>query len=142
MRISVKTLAMVVTVVMSIAMAQVAWSATLGITYEVTGIVYECEPGVSGIQIQIESDGEIITVYGMGPASYWGDLVFPDVGEKIAILVCEITYSDGTSKLVAMSVDVDYNGEVIDYDIELRDDNGVPLWRGSNVASTQSRGNR
>ncbi|UCH06274.1 MAG: hypothetical protein JSV55_09070 [Deltaproteobacteria bacterium] len=140
MRISVKTLAMVVTVVISIAIAQVAWSATLGTPYEVTGTVYECEPGVSGIQI--DSDGEIITVYGMGPASYWGDLVFPDVGDEIAILVCEITYSDGTSKLVAMSVDVDYNGEVSDYDIELRDDNGVPLWRGSNVASTQSRGNR
>ena len=139
MRISVKTI--ILAVVMSVVIAQVGWSATLGEPYPVTGTVYMCEAGTSGIQIEIEGEEgvEIVSVYGMGPASYWDDLAFPEVGETITILVCEITYSDGTSKLVAMSVDVNNDFE---YDIELRDENGVPLWRGSKAASPQSRGNR
>ena len=136
MRISVKTI--ILALVMSVVVAQAGWSATLGEPYKLTGTVYMCEAGTSGIQIETELEG-IVSVYGMGPVSYWGDLAFPEVGETITISVCEITYSDGTDKLVAMSVDVDNDGT---YDIDLRDLDGVPLWRGSQAASLQYRGNR
>ena len=135
MRISVKTI--ILALVMSVVVAQAGWSATLSEPYPVTGTVYICEAGTSGIQI--ETDAGIVSIYGMGPVSYWGDLAFPEVGETITILVCEITYSDGTNKLVAMSVDVNDDGI---YDINLRDIDGVPLWRESKAASLQYRGNR
>jgi hypothetical protein len=135
MRISVKTI--ILALFMTVVIAQGGWSATLGEPYPVTGTVYMCEAGTSGIQI--ETDAGIVSVYGMGPVSYWGDLLFPEVGETISILVSEITYSDGTSKLVAMSVDVNDDGT---YDIDLRDIDGVPLWRESKAASVQYRGKR
>ena len=139
MKLSVKKLSLVLALLLTVAIAPAAWSATLGASYEVTGIVYQCEPG-SGITI--DTNGEIITVYGMGPVSYWGELAFPEVGEPITLLVSEITYSDSTSKLVAIAIDLD--GEP-GYEIYLRDeDTGVPLWRKGEPAltQTQTRGNR
>jgi hypothetical protein len=140
MRISVKTLSMVLAIVLSVAIAPAAWSATLSEPFEVTGTVYQCEPGSSGIQI--DTGAGIITIYGMGPASYWEStgVEFPAVGDPITILVCEMTFSDGTSKVVAMAVSVDDDPE---YEITLRDsDTGVPLWRGSKASLTQTKGNR
>ncbi len=140
MRISVKTLSMVLAIVLSVAIAPAAWSATLSEPFVVTGTVYQCEPGSSGIQI--DTGTEIVSVFGMGPANYWeANLVeFPAVADLITILVCEITFSDGTSKLVAMAVSVDDDTE---YEITLRDSTtGVPLWRGSKAALTQTKGNR
>ena len=140
MRISVKTVSMVLAIVLSVAIAPAAWSATLSEPFVVTGTVYQCEPGSSGIQIDTVQG--IVTVYGMGPASYWEaeGVVFPEVGDPISILVGEITYSDGSTKLVALSVNVDDDA---DYEITLRDSTtGVPLWRGSKAALTQTKGNR
>jgi hypothetical protein len=139
MKFYIKKLSMVLAMLLSVAIVPGAWSATLGETYEITGTVYECEPASSGMQI--DTGGEIISVFGKGPVSYWEDegVAFPEVGEEITILVGEITYSDGSIKLVAISVDVN-NDET--YDIDLRDENGVPLWKGSKAAFTQSKGNR
>ena len=140
MKISAKKLSLVIAVLLSVAIAPAAWAATLGEPYEVTGIVSQCDQGSSGIQI--DTGEEIVTVYGMGPASYWESegVVFPEVGDPISILVGEITYSDGSTKLVALSVNVDDDA---DYEITLRDSTtGVPLWRGSKAALTQTKGNR
>jgi hypothetical protein len=141
MKLSVKKLSMVVALLLSVAIAPAAWSATFTLIEDLTGTVYECEPGIS-TRIQIEIEGTMYSVYGLGPASYWEDqgVAFPDVGDPISILVGEITFSDDTSKLVAMSVDVNNDGI---YEIDLRDSaTGVPLWRGSKAALTQTKGNR
>jgi hypothetical protein len=140
MKLSVKKLSMVLAVLLSVAIAPAAWSATLGEPYEITGTVYECEATSSGMQIDI-GDGNIISVFGKGPVSYWegAGVAFPEVGDVITILVGEITYSDDSTKLVAIAIDFDDDSE---YEIYLRDENGVPLWKGSKAALTQAKGNR
>ena len=66
------------------------------------------------------------TVFGIGPISYWNELgvTFPEVGEYVEIEACEVTYADGTSKLVAYSITL-ADGAVT---VQLRDDDFMPLW--------------
>jgi hypothetical protein len=138
MKLSVKKLSLVLAVLLSVAIAPAAWSATFTLIDEpIIGAVYKCETGTSGIQI--ETDAGIVSIFGMGPASYWGDVPFPEVGETIQIWVFEVTYIEGDPKLVAQSIDVNNDGAV---DIILRDADGVPLWRGSKASLTQTKGNR
>jgi hypothetical protein len=137
MKISVKTLSMVLAIVLSVAVAPAAWSADFILIPDLTGTVVECEPGIS-TRIQIEIEGTTYSVYGLGPASYWEDqgVVLPEVGETITISVFEVEYADGTIKYVAQSVTV---GSAT---IVLRDpDTGVPVWR-QNKAAAQIKGNR
>jgi hypothetical protein len=65
MKPAVKRLSIVLAVFLSVAISQAAWSATLSEPFEVTGTVYQCEPGSSGIQV--DTGAAIISVYGMGP---------------------------------------------------------------------------
>lgn len=68
-------------------------------------------------------------VYGIGPLGYWDELGMsrPDVGEEITVTGREITFSDGTTKIIAFGVLFLESGEYI----ELRDEEtGLPLWRG------------
>jgi hypothetical protein len=137
MKFSVTKLSMVLAVVLGIALAPAAWSATFTLLDPITGTVYECEPGTSGIQIEVGED--IISIFGMGPASYWEEqgVAFPEVGETITISVFEVTYLEADPKLVAQSVTIG------DKTIVLRDVlTGVPLWRESKAALTQAKGNR
>lgn len=126
MKNSFKRLYVALALVMTFIMVQTAWSGIVdvGAIIEITGRVYECEPG-EGFQVDT-GDVEPISIYGMGPTSYWGDLEFPQVGEIVTIWAFVITFSDGTEKLVAQSVDVNEDGVA---DIVLRDDDGTPLWR-------------
>ena len=89
MKLSVKKLSLVFAMLLTVAIGPVAWSATLGVPYEVTGTVYECETGSSGMLI--DTGSEIVSIYGKGPVGYWEDngVAFPEVGDPITILVCD-----------------------------------------------------
>jgi len=64
--------------------------------------------------VRFDTGDEIISVYGRGPERYWVSegVEFPEVGEAVTIYAYEITFSDGTSKLVAQSMDLDADGVV------------------------------
>ena len=151
---SFKGLFVILAVVIGVMMSQTAWS---GITIRtrtqtawlgsvnvveiitVAGTVYKCEPGSSGLQV--DTGEAIVSIYGMGPASYWEskDVDFPDVGDEVTIWVYEISFSDDTTKYVAQSVDLTGDGVA---DITLRDENGVPLWSQNGKRLRGVRGSR
>ncbi len=83
--------------------------------------------GTQGQGMSIDTGTEVVTVYGIGPVRYWdaAGVARPQVGETVTVNGYEVTFSDGTTKIIATSIDV--NGSVI----QLRDDtDGTPLWRG------------
>jgi len=94
-------------------------------TTTITGTVVSTGVAGSGLVID-EGDGIITTVYGMGPSSYWDSLEVakPTVGEEVEIDALEITFSDGSTRLIAVSLTID------DTFITLRADDGRPAWRG------------
>ncbi|MEA2060511.1 MAG: hypothetical protein U9P10_08415 [Thermodesulfobacteriota bacterium] len=97
-----------------------------GIPMEVSGVVADIN--TSGNGISIETGSEIVTVYGMGPVFFWdaAGIAKPAMGEAITVNGYEIALSDGTFKIIAMSVVL--GGE----EIVLRDpETGAPLWRGT-----------
>jgi len=59
-------------------------------------------------------------------ASYWEDLgvAFPKMDEYVEIEAYEVSFSDGTSKLIACSITL-ADGAIT---VQLRDDDFVPLW--------------
>ncbi len=74
----------------------------------------------------VDTGEGIVTVYGIGPLWYWDSLgvARPDVGEAIQIDTLRLIYSDGTERLIAVTILVD--GETV----SLRDPvDGKPLWR-------------
>ena len=80
-----------------------------------------------GQGIKIDTGNEVVTIYGFGPFWYWDQLgvARPVVGDSIAVEGYNVTYSDGSEKIIAMSVTVN---EVA---VSLRDsETGAPLWRG------------
>ena len=98
----------------------------------VTGAVAEI--GYYGRGVQIDNGTEIITVYGLGPVWYWEqlDVSYPVVTDKITVNASKVTFSDGTEKIVALSV------VIADNEIALRDaETGLPLWHKQGF-----RGNR
>jgi hypothetical protein len=104
-----------------------------GTSIEVSGVVESI--GTRGMGIGIDTGSEIVTVFGMGPIAFWNltGIARPEVGEQIVVNGYEITFSDGSTKIVAFSVIVD------DQEIILRDaTSGVPLWRG--IAGGQGSG--
>jgi len=104
-----------------------------GTPVEVSGVVKSI--GTAGIGIGIDTGSEIVTVFGMGPIAFWNvtGIARPEIGEQIVVNGYEITFSDGSTKIIAFSVIVD-GKEII-----LRDAaSGVPLWRG--IAGGQGSG--
>ncbi|MEF3169237.1 MAG: hypothetical protein K6360_07940 [Deltaproteobacteria bacterium] len=100
-------------------------AVTQGTPVTVTGQVASIGTRAEGIGIDTGSG--ITTVYGLGPIPYWEEqgVARPEIGEAITIEGMEVTFSDGTKKLVAMSVTTD------DKTIVLRDaETGRPLWKG------------
>jgi hypothetical protein len=82
--------------------------------------------GAYGGGIQIDTGTEIVTVYGVGPLFYWESLgvARPGIGEAITVNAVEVTFSDESTKIVALSIII---GEET---LQLRDEaTGVPLWR-------------
>ena len=124
---------------MTLAIAQPAFCSIEGVgeSIAISGTIYECDANGSGIQI--DTGEEIVSVFGKGPVWYWEQqgVAFPEVGETVTINAFEITFSDGTVKLVAESIDFDGDEMA---DIDLRDDEGRPLWRqhGKNIFQNQA----
>jgi len=97
-----------------------------GIAVEITGTVAAI--GLFGQGCQIDTGTEVVTVYGLGPIRFWNSLGIdrPTVGEEVTIEGYEVTFSDGSTKIIAFSVIV---GDEI---VVLRDaETGTPLWRGN-----------
>lgn len=97
-----------------------------GIAVEITGTV--AAVGLFGQGCQIDTGTEVVTVYGIGPIRFWNSLGIdrPTVGEEVTIEGYEVTFSDGSTKIIAFSVIVD------DETLVLRDgETGTPLWRGT-----------
>lgn len=140
MKTPLKCMFVAVLFLMTLAVAQPAFSFIEGVgePIPITGTVYECDHSGSGIQI--DTGEEIITVFGKGPLWYWEQqgVAFPEVGDTVTIYAFEITFSDGTVKLVADSIDLD--GDGVD-DIDLRGEDGKPLWRqhGKNIFQNQAQ---
>jgi hypothetical protein len=89
----------------------------------ISGTVYEAP--YAGQGLTMDTDQGLITIYGIGPQWYW-DLMGtdkPDVGETVEIDAVKVTFSDGTEKIIAISVTI---GDDV---VQLRDENGKPLWR-------------
>jgi hypothetical protein len=89
----------------------------------ISGTVYEAP--YAGQGLTVDTGQELITVYGFGPQWYWDLLGVdkPDVGETVEIDAVKVTFSDGTEKIIAISVTI---GDDV---VQLRDENGRPLWR-------------
>ena len=85
------------------------------------------DAGVSTAQgMRIDTGSEVVTVYGIGPIRYWNSLEIarPDVGDQVEIDANTVTFSDGTKKDIAITVTIG------DVQVDLRDDDCIPLWRG------------
>ncbi len=98
---------------------------TDGTAVDISGIVTAI--GIPGAGMSIDTGSEIVTVYGIGPQKYWdaAGIARPEVGEEVTVSGYEVTLSDGTTKIIAVSITID--GQTI----ELRDaDTGAPMWRG------------
>lgn len=104
-------------------------------TVPVVGTVESSGTAGSGLTVD-EGDGVSTTVYGMGPLSYWESLGIakPTVGESVAIEALEVTFSDGSTRLIAVSLTIDGNF------ITLRTDDGRPSWRRLNQQPGQGNG--
>jgi hypothetical protein len=99
-----------------------------GVPVTITGTVQSVGYYGQGIVIDTGA-GTTVTVYGIGPVWYWDSLgvARPAVGDTVTVSAYEVTFSDGTTKLIAVSIDI--NGAAV----TLRDTStGLPLWAGSN----------
>ena len=116
-------------VVMSLIVAQSAWAGITSIEgpFDINGTmksVRPCEGTADGFVILTDTGEE--TVYGLGPESYWLDLdvAFPVMDKYVEIEAYKVSYSDGTSKLIASSITLADEAVTV----QLRDDDFVPLW--------------
>ena len=95
----------------------------------IEGTVYSV--GNYGQGLVIDTETGLVTVFGIGPVRYWEDVLEvarPDVGDKIIVTGREVTFSDGTTKIIAFTITF---VEDPDETIVLRDEEtGLPLWRG------------
>ena len=105
-----------------------------GVPVTINGIVTSM--GVRGQGMGIDTGTEVIIVYGIGPIRYWtmSDVDRPQIGEAVEVQGYEVTFSDGTSKIIATTINV--NGS----EIQLRDpDTGAPLWRNGFMGRGRNR---
>ena len=74
----------------------------------ITGIVLDAGIAGSGLSVD-EGNGVITTVYGMGSLSFWDSLgvAKPAVGEYVAIDAVEVTFSDDSTRWIAVSLTID-----------------------------------
>lgn len=107
-----------------------------GVPVTVVGTV-SALPAIGDPGLKVDTGSEIITVYGTGSSMVWEALGYEPltVGEGVSIAAYEVTFSDGSSKLIAASVTA--GGQMV----ELRDDDGRPVWRGG-LMGTGGHGSR
>ena len=99
-------------------------------TTEIVGTVSDAGSTGTGLTI-VEESGEVKTIFGMGSLSYWDSLgvAKPTVGETVTVDAVNITFKDGSTRWIAISLTIfSENG---DETVDLRDEYGTPLWRGS-----------
>ncbi len=99
------------------------------------------DAGISGSGLIVDNGDELITVYGMGPLGFWNsiEVLKPAVSDEVEIDVVEVTLSDGTSRLIAVSLTIIIaDGE--DITVDLRDEDGRPSWRGQGGAGAGGGG--
>ncbi len=87
--------------------------------------------GPYGQGLQVDQNGQKVTVYGIGPVWFWSANNMPvlQVGDAVSIDTREVTLWDGSKRLVAMSIVS--NGKTL----QLRDTTtGLPLWRKAGQA--------
>jgi hypothetical protein len=84
-----------------------------------------------GSGLQIDTGSAIVVIYGIGPYWYWENAGVdrPSIGEAVTIDAMEVTFSDGTIRIIAMSITVEGVA------LQLREAcvdgvGGWPLWRG------------
>lgn len=97
-----------------------------GTPITVSGIV-SALPLINDRGLKVDSEEGIVTVYGIGSPAIWERLGYIplEVGEEVSIDAYEVTFSDGSSKLIAVTVT---SG---DQTVTLRDpESGKPVWRG------------
>jgi hypothetical protein len=89
----------------------------------ITGTVTEAL--YAGKGLTVDTGTELVNIFGFGPQFYWDNsgITKPDVGEEVVIDALEVTFSDGTAKIIATSVTIDEDV------VLLRDEDGRPLWR-------------
>jgi hypothetical protein len=87
---------------------------------------------VEGLDDNGNPNGDITTVYGMGPSGYWEseEVLKPSIGDVIEIAAVSVDFSSG-KRLIAITVSI---GDEI---VELRTDEG-PAWRGISKQSGTS----
>ncbi len=93
----------------------------------VAGVIADAGYFGNGIELDMGDEG-MVRVYGLGPIRYWNEIEVdrPAVGEGITVTGYEVTFSDGSSKIIATAVAIEEN-----LTVELRDsETGAPLWRG------------
>ncbi|MGA1868355.1 MAG: hypothetical protein ACMUJM_07390 [bacterium] len=96
---------------------------------EVSGVVASVQS--NGVVVIDTGDEQLVPVYGLGPQWYWEafEVSSPELNDPISIIGRELTFSDGSSKIVAFTVTLTVDDDV-DVTIELRDsETGTPLWR-------------
>lgn len=95
----------------------------LGDTILIEGVVYDAGISGSGLIVD-EGAGDFTTVYGMGSLSFWEAIPGgkPVVGDFISIDAVSVDFSDGSTRLIAVSLTVDGTF------VTLRTDDG-PVWR-------------
>jgi hypothetical protein len=102
-----------------------------GAPVTITGTVSQESYLGSGLQIDTgATEDPIVTVYGIGPYWFWEDIARPSIGEEVTVEGMNVTFSDGSTKIIVMSITVG------DKTIDLRAAcvagvGGWPLWRGS-----------
>jgi len=83
-------------------------------------------PAIGDPGLKVDDGTEIITVYGIGSSMVWEALGYEPltVDEAVTIAAYEVTFVDGSTKLIAVTITV--GGKTI----TLRDADGRPVWRG------------
>jgi hypothetical protein len=100
-----------------------------GTPVTVSGTVAEIAGGQSGVKIDTGA-AELVTVYGFGPTAMWdaAGIAKPQVGEYVVVNGSEVTFSDGSTRIIALSVVID------GIELPLRDpETGAPVWRGGGL---------
>ena len=97
--------------------------------FTITGQVSALAPGEGLI---IATDSESITIYGIGPVKYWDsqDVVRPAVGDSVTVDAYQVDYN-GEIRNIATSITVGNDT------VELRESDGLPLWRGQKKGQVQ-----
>lgn len=108
---------------------------------EITGTVSSVSDPGSSSGLKIDDGIETFTVYGIGPSRFWeeAEVVRPGIGDEVIVDGMEVTFTDGSIKIIAMSIDFVVDGTSIDLRAECQYDEdgnvvagGWPLWRGGN----------